>query len=363
MPNYPGKRKGTRRIVVWAKLPGEAKSRPREWVVRGTRTQGDAFEARKRLELGQRQTEFRTAPSFEVFCVEQYRPHAKAHLKESTWKKVRRYQIETLCRFVGPMTLSDFTVLTVDRLKTSLLEQMVASSVNNHLRVLRTILNYARAIGVPVPDVRWKKLPVRGRGRVFVWTDEDVQKIFRAAAKVAPDLVPILAFLLNTGCRKGEALVAERAWIDRPARMLRIPSNPYWQPKSDKAREVPIGAALETLLRRPPAHPRWLFPSRLGDRYQDFPKEPFWAVLAHARVKGVPHTTRHTYASHFLKRVPDLFLLAQVLGHSHQRVTELYSHLLPDHLSRARDAVHLMPDHGRYRGTNVVSMRNHRKRH
>jgi len=35
--------------------------------------------------------------------------------------------------------------------------------------------------------------------------------------------------------------------------------------------------------------------------------------------------------------------LAQVLGHSDQRVTELYAHLLPGHLARARNAVNLGP--------------------
>src|SRR5437016_440027 len=52
-----------------------------------------------------------------------------------------------------------------------------------------------------------------------------------------------------------------------------------------------------------------------------------------------PHTLRHTFASHFLKQVPDLFLLARVLGHSYTRVTRLYSHLLPEHLARACNAV------------------------
>jgi hypothetical protein len=32
-----------------------------------------------------------------------------------------------------------------------------------------------------------------------------------------------------------------------------------------------------------------------------------------------------------------------LLGHSHQRVTELYAHLLPGHLARARNAVNLSP--------------------
>lgn len=41
--------------------------------------------------------------------------------------------------------------------------------------------------------------------------------------------------------------------------------------------------------------------------------------------------------------VPDLFPLAHVLGHSHQRVTELDAHLLPGHLARARNALNLSP--------------------
>src|SRR5438128_1082382 len=100
MPNYPGKRKGTRRIVIWARLADDPKSKPREWVIAGSKKEGDDFEARKRIELLQQMgaAEFRTAPTFEVFCVERYKPHAKSHLKVSTWSKVRRYQVETLCK-------------------------------------------------------------------------------------------------------------------------------------------------------------------------------------------------------------------------------------------------------------------------
>lgn len=53
---------------------------------------------------------------------------------------------------------------------------------------------------------------------------------------------------------------------------------------------------------------------------------------------------RHTYASLFLQRVPDLFLLAEVLGHSSTRTTKIYAHLMPDHLARARGAVAVRPD-------------------
>ncbi|AKU97966.1 hypothetical protein AKJ09_04630 [Labilithrix luteola] len=46
-----------------------------------------------------------------------------------------------------------------------------------------------------------------------------------------------------------------------------------------------------------------------------------------------------TFASKFLERMPDLFALARITGHSHTRVTELYSHLLPDHLAATRNVV------------------------
>ena len=39
-----------------------------------------------------------------------------------------------------------------------------------------------------------------------------------------------------------------------------------------------------------------------------------------------------------VKETRDLLLTARVLGHSHERVTEIYAHLLPGHLDRAKDA-------------------------
>jgi hypothetical protein len=48
----------------------------------------------------------------------------------------------------------------------------------------------------------------------------------------------------------------------------------------------------------------------------------------------------------FLARCPDIYLLAQVLGHSDVAVTRLYAHLLPDHLARARNVVCIAPPAG-----------------
>lgn len=42
---------------------------------------------------------------------------------------------------------------------------------------------------------------------------------------------------------------------------------------------------------------------------------------------------------HFLAKVPDLGLLAEILGHSEESVTRLYQHMLPERLARARNVV------------------------
>jgi len=83
---------------------------------------------------------------------------------------------------------------------------------------------------------------------------------------------------------------------------------------------------------------------RTGTAY--WPERKFNRAQTKAKLKGGPHTLRHTFSSHFLATQPDLFLLARVLGHSDVAVTKIYSHLLPDHLARARNAVSIGPSIG-----------------
>lgn len=337
MPVYKGRRKGTHRVVIWAS------NRRYEAIVEGPKSEAVAFEARERTRLhtttGPAE---RAAPKFCDFLTHHYRPWAEAHLGANTWKLVRRYQCDTLEKHFGEIRLSALTPKDVDRYKTLRIASVSATAINNELRVLRAALNWARTERrMPVSDVKITMLPVRGVRRVRWWAAKEIGKVYAAARELEPELLPLFVFLVNTGCRKGEALAAEWAWVDRDT--LRIPVTDEWQPKSRKPREVPLSDAVKAVLAGPRRHERWLFPSVLGEQRASFPKDAFRRVLEGAKVEGTPHTTRHTFASHFLQAVPDLFLLAQVLGHSHTRTTELYSHLLPGHLLRAKNAVNLGP--------------------
>lgn len=338
MPNYRGRRPGTRRVVI------SVRGKPQEWIVEGSKRDGDAFEARKRIELQtQSAPASRVVPTISEFCERQYTLHAEQHLKDSTWRKVRKYQLSTLKAAFGELRLSEMSLAVVEAFKLARLHEVTPNSVNHELRILGAILTYARELGYPVPLFKWKKLPVRGRRRVRAWTIEELDRLWAACRSKEPELLPLLLFLVNTGCRKGEAMAARWEWLDEPAGLIRIPSTEVWQPKNGKGRDVPLSSAVRAALSCQPRETVWIFPSRLGTRFVDFPEKRWRRVTVAAGLTGGPHQLRHTFASHFLEATKDLFLLSKVLGHSHAKVTEVYAHLLPGHLDRAMDAVNIGP--------------------
>lgn len=344
MPIYPKHDRKTKRpirgqyrVVIWDR------GKRLEKQVAGTKRQAESYLARWQLELeASAPSDGRAAPTFSRFCVGRYRIHAESNLKPSTWSK-RQYQIATLTDHFGSMLLTQIGAEQVEEYQAERLKTIGATTVNDEVKVLKRVLSYARSVGVPAATINVRRLPERPTsGRVQAWTADEVETLYKAFAETSRHLLPITVALLNTGMRKGEALALEWSSVDLDAGMLLIQPSPDWQPKSGKPREVPIGAALLPWLTGPRDSARWVFPApRTGERYATWPQKQWDRARVLSGVGGSPHVCRHTYASHFLAARGDMFLLAQILGHSHERVTAIYSHLLPDHLERARDAVSL----------------------
>lgn len=342
MPNYKGRRPGTRRIIIW----NNGKSL--EWIIEGTKADGDAFEAKKRLEL-KAQGEARIAPLFSDLC-KLYAVHAEQHLKRSTWKLVRVYQVTTLSTHLGKIKVDAFRTEHLDAYKRERLSEkhvdkpVSVAAVNNELRVLSAMFSWSRDAGYPVPALKIKQMKRRKTDRAKIWTMDELERIFEATREKYPEMLPMLVFMANTGCRKGEAIAARWSWVDFERENIEIPATDTWQPKSGRSRDVPLGDAVRAVLSGPRRHKDVLFPVARGTRpYLSFPNEAFREILKSAKVQGNPHMFRHTYASNFLAAVPDIGLLAEVLGHSTTRVTELYSHMLPGRLERAKNAVSILP--------------------
>lgn len=388
MAVYPKKRSGKivpnlHRVVVWVK------NRRHERLVEGTKKDAQAFEARFRLELeaGPTVQAGRAGQTFSDFCVVRYRPHAETHLRATTWS-VRQYHLTTLIttlvepgargRTLGEMKLTEIGTEHVEHYKAvRKAAGMKPRSINNELAVLRAIRTYARDLKVPIADFKIEDLPVVGRGRVTFWNDEQIARLFESIERYSADIMGPVVFLANTGCRKGEAIAAEKTWINMRRGLVEIPVNEYWQPKDNEPREIPIGDALRPWLERALATPgRWLFPSsrreegKAPERFAYWPKRSFDRARKLAgrcatcikgdpggkkgtrcsrcapQLRGGPHTLRHTFAAHFLHAVPDMYLLSKVLGHSETRTSAIYSHLLPSHMEKARNAVNLSPATG-----------------
>jgi integrase len=338
MPNYKGRRPGTRRVVVWKD------GAPVERIFEGSKADGDRFEAALRIELEAHEHDTRSVPSFGALCREKYTPFAKANFASSTWR-TRKHLLVNLCEFFDSKKLTDFTSADTEAYKAfrKKSSDLSPSSTNGELRFLLNVLRWAEKQGyaVRVPWVTFLKAPA---GRARLWSRKELNALLTATKHLHPELLGLVLFLLNTGCRKGEALACEWSWVDLKAGMLRIPANRYWKPKSGRAREVPLSDACREVLDVPEKYrrsERWVFPNRDGVGYSFFPDAIFKELEDEAEIAGGAHTLRHCFASMFLETTPDLYLLAQILGHSHTRTTELYAHLLPDHLGRARNAVNV----------------------
>jgi integrase len=335
----------------------------------GSKAGAEAFEAEERLKLhaGVAPTT-QTVPNFSDFLTGRYTPHAQVHLGPRTWKN-RTYQLATLAEHFGKLRLdvvadSD-TVLGYKKARLSL--GIRPATINDELKVLGVVLHYAKDVcKLPIPEPEIQPLPLKGRKRrhAEAWSDEELAKLLETCAELDPEMVALIAFLANTGCRREEAISLKWQNVDLARRQILIwEDGDEFQPKGDhtsepKNREVPISDALLPWLSGEHVSDTWVFPCRRRERESpgnrvrsiralagDFVRFAYWPQRRFDRVRkaagltGGPHKLRHTFASIFLRDVPDIQLLAKIMGHSTTRVTELYAHLLPDHLARARNAV------------------------
>lgn len=358
---YPKKGEpGKWRIVVWAN------GKPNERIYKGKKKEADKHEAEFRLELlAKGPVSARHLPTFYEFCATKYKQHALLHLGAYTWKQ-RRYHLKDLCTHFGDLRIDEITTEDVLAYKEKRKRAgLKPRSINNELKSLQAVLTYARdELKLPASKPIFRKLKERKGKHASAWTAEEVQRLYAACAKHAvkdksgnkarpgADILGLVVFCINTGCRKSEAIAMRWEDVDLERGVIRI--TPYededegedFDTKSGEAREVPISDALMPWLEGERRSSVWLFPSAKGGRYAHWPKRQYNAAVKAAELTGGAHKMRHTYATHFLASQPDLHLLGRYMGHSHSKVTELYAHLLPDHHARGKNAVNLAPGIG-----------------
>lgn len=351
----------------------------------GNARDAKAYEARRRLEIAEKGiVRVRDVPTFESFLTNKYEPSAKLELRAGTWG-VRRYQLKPLRKHFGLFKLTQISEQHIEDYKQKRVKGVGKVTINGELNVLSAILTYARELKISCAMPKIRRIKVRKKkGNARAYTRQQVGWILAATQLVAPTFYVLVKFLLETGARKSEAINLPWSRVDFERKLVRIWSDVDADEDEDEdgesadandddlpyevksvEREVTIPDGLVLLLKEQKIKglsKEFVFPvatNRMGTkgaRYAQFPKHTWARVIAKANelakkadrqarpIAGGPHRCRHTFASHFLAARPDLFALGRILGHTHARVTELYSHLLAEHLSATRNIVTFEPD-------------------
>jgi integrase len=320
----------------------------KDQIVTGTKSDARKVEAQMIMDWEQpekREVSNLNVPLFTSFCLNEYKSHAKNHLKSSTWRN-RKYQIARLMEQFGRLRINGFTPQHIERFKTKRLADGVRPvAINDDLKVLRVILQYAIDLDFQVTIPRYKKLTERGQRRKPAWSAEQIGDLLTACAEVSPEILPMVVFLANTGCRKGEAIALRRDDINLESGVIHIQPSEDWTPKSNRPREVPVNDSVCPFLQPENLGRVHAFVCpRTGEGWAVWPERPWNRAVKKAGLSGGPHQLRHAYATHLVKQTGDLFLVQRILGHTHTRVTEIYAHLLTGEVNRAGRAVNFVAE-------------------
>jgi integrase/recombinase XerD len=173
-------------------------------------------------------------------------------------------------------------------------------------------------------------------------SQDDVMRLLdaaRATGRTARDRQRnslLMELLYATGLRVSELVTLPMAAVRGAPRMILVKgkgNKDRMAPLSDPARDAQEDQAR---LAGKPAN-RYLFPGSGADGHltrQQF----FGLVKAMALTAGLdpaqvsPHVLRHAFATHLLANGADLRVIQTLLGHADLSSTEIYTHVLEDHL-------------------------------
>ena len=289
-----------------------------------------------------------------------YRPTFSASFAQTADINIKRH----LVPFFGSMRLADVDeralLRFIDSKTVGVKKPLKASTLLNILSVLRRVM----ALAVERGDIQKNPCQNLGRllrkverqlsdevGQVNSWSREEVATLLEIARKTEPRFYPLLAFLLSTGCRKGEALGVKWTDVDFTEGRIHVRRalvrGQLGTPKSGKARFVVLSPSLaETLSellaerRRDTLSGRWsevpelVFCSQAGGPLEERNVTRSWDRLRRkAQKKGVRplrlHDARHTYASLALASGKSVRWVAAQLGHANPELTlRVYAHAL-----------------------------------
>ena len=224
-------------------------------------------------------------------------------------------------------TFSAFDQETLDTVIGALRERGNSNAtINRKMAALQKLLRKAFKMGDihSLPEFRRQK---ERAGRLRFLTYEEEQLLFGAIGDKSADAHALCIFLVDTGCRLGEALGLR--WADIDQRRVT-----FWITKSGRSRTVPLTARASKAVIGQRGRPRGPFRHIMAHRFR-----AVWnAAKNETGFAGdrdlVPHTLRHTCASRLVQGGIDIRRVQMWLGHQTLQMTMRYAHLATHDLDK-----------------------------
>lgn len=257
--------------------------------------------------------------------------------KDILWSDGRhKYNVSS---FIGELNeillgeqFSSFDQETLDHLIISLRQRGNSNAtINRKMAALSKLLRKAFKMGDihSLPEFRRQK---EGAGRIRFLDPEEEDRLFSVIRSESDDAYRLSVFLVDTGCRLGEAIGL--IWND-----IQDTRVSFWLTKSGRSRTVPLTGRARAAVRRPPATgaarpKKGPFATLTQPQYRAIWNNAKMEVGLGADTQVVPHVLRHTCASRLVQGGIDLRRVQMWLGHQTLQMTMRYSHLATTDLDR-----------------------------
>jgi len=195
----------------------------------------------------------------------------------------------------------------------------------------------------PISKVLKQKISKNDNARVRFLSHDEVEMLLEALSARSIDLYEKTLISIHCGCRAGEILGLTWGQVDQEHGVFNLKDT-----KSGKGRSVVMTSDVKALMmaKKKGLPDDLVFPGRQGKRsvavsvmFQEIADGLYNKGVTDPREKVTFHTCRHTCASWMVMQGVSLYLVQKVLGHSTIQVTERYSHLAPDQLQLAANAI------------------------
>ena len=250
----------------------------------------------------------------EVLRVETFKKRASTFDRE-------RYRLRSLVDYFGDQSVASITERRLGEYQRWRIRQgRKPGTINSDLRTFSLVLGWAKKHGyigeVPKPE----RIPDR-RKLAVIPTREEVVRIVQA---LPPRLQPLIRFLAETGCRKGEALNLTWDSVDEVNGVVEIRSREGWTPKTEQSeRSIPINPVLLDLLRGLPKEGPYVFPGTTPDEPIGSFRKALKTAVARAgiyrrgkQVHITAQSLRKAHASWLAEDGVDESVLQGLLGHA-----------------------------------------------